>query len=231
MTPGPYNETYFEHAFLARYLGYTLVEGGDLTVRDGRVYLKLLGGLQPVDVILRRIDDDYCDPLELRGDSFLGVPGLVQVVRSGKVAVANSLGSGLVESPALHAYLPSICRRLLGEDLLLPTVPTWWCGDPTAREYVLANLDRLVVKPTFPKARSSPMFGEALSADQLRGLAEAIRARPNDYVAQTPITLSTTPVLTSDRLRPRPMVLRSFLASAGESSFAVMPGGLTARRR
>ncbi len=227
LTPGPYNETYFEHAFLARYLGYTLVEGGDLTVRDDRVYLKLLGGLQPVDVILRRIDDDYCDPLELRGDSFLGVPGLVQVVRSGRVAVANSLGSGLVESPALHAYLPGICRRLLGEDLVLPSVPTWWCGDPVAREHVLANLDRLVVKTTYPTARSSPRFGDSLSADQLSALAEAIRARPNDYVAQTPIKLSTTPVLARDRLRPRPMVLRSFLTAAGDSSFVVMPGGLT----
>ncbi len=132
LTPGPYNETYFEHAYLARYLGYTLVEGGDLTVRDDRVYLKLLGGLQPVDVILRRLDDDYCDPLELRGDSFLGVPGLVQAVRAGNVAVANPLGSGLVETPALLAFLPALCRRLLGEELRMPSVPTWWCGDPTA---------------------------------------------------------------------------------------------------
>ena len=159
LTPGPYNETYFEHAFLARYLGYTLVEGGDLTVRDNRVYLKLLGGLQPVDVILRRLDDDYCDPLELRGDSFLGVPGLVQAVRAGNVAVANALGSGLVESPALLAYLPALCRDLLGEDLQLPSVPTWWCGDPVALEHVLANLPRMVIKPTVRaaavRARSS----------------------------------------------------------------------------
>src|SRR5437764_688775 len=116
LTPGPYNETYFEHAFLARYLGYTLVEGSDLTVRDNRVYLKLLGGLQPVDVILRRLDDTYCDPLELRRDSFLGVPGLVQAVRAGNVALANSLGSGLLETPALLPYLPGLCRHLLGED-------------------------------------------------------------------------------------------------------------------
>ncbi len=134
LTPGPYNETYFEHAFLARYLGYTLVEGGDLTVRDNRVYLKLLGGLQPVDVILRRLDDDFCDPLELRRDSFLGVPGLVQAVRAGNVAVANALGSGLVESPALLAYLPGLCRYLLGEELKMPSVATWWCGDPAALE-------------------------------------------------------------------------------------------------
>src|ERR1700681_1109240 len=118
LTPGPYNETYFEHSYLARYLGVTLVQGGDLTVRDTRVFLKLLGGLQQVDVILRRLDDDFCDPLELRSDSFLGVPGLVQAVRAGNVAVANALGSGLVETPALQAFLPALCRRLLGEDLL-----------------------------------------------------------------------------------------------------------------
>src|SRR6266851_2236951 len=129
LTPGPYNETYFEHAYLARYLGLTLVEGGDLTVRDRRVFLKLLGGLQPVDVILRRQDDDYCDPLELRRDSFLGVPGLVQAVRAGNVAVANPLGSGLVETPALMAFLPKLCRQLLGEPLKMPSVPSWWCGD------------------------------------------------------------------------------------------------------
>lgn len=226
LTPGPYNETYFEHAFLARYLGYTLVEGADLTVRDDRVYLKLLGGLQPVDVILRRLDDDYCDPLELRGDSFLGVPGLVQAVRAGRVAVVNALGSGLVESHALHAYLPDLCRRLLGEEPKLASVPTWWCGDPAARAHVLANLAHLVVKPTFPSARSSPVFGETLAPGELRALGEAIRARPNDYVAQEPVRLSTSPVLSGDRLRPRHVVLRAFLTAAGPS-YAVMPGGLT----
>ena len=126
LTPGPFNETYFEHAYLARYLGYTLVEGGDLTVRDDRVFLKVLGGLQPVDVILRRLDDDFCDPLELRPDSTLGVPGLVQAVRAGNVAVANSIGSGLMETAGFLAFLPRLCRQLLGEELRLPSVPTWW---------------------------------------------------------------------------------------------------------
>ncbi|MGE5755544.1 MAG: circularly permuted type 2 ATP-grasp protein [Planctomycetaceae bacterium] len=228
LTPGPYNETYFEHAFLARYLGYTLVEGGDLTVRDNRVFLKLLGGLQPVDVILRRLDDDYCDPLELRGDSSLGVPGLVQAVRGGNVAVANALGSGLTETPALLAYLPALCRHLLGEDLKTPSVPTWWCGDPVAREHVLANLPRMVIKPTFATARSrfDPIFGEELGDEQRRTLAERIRARPIDYVGQEQLLLSTTPVLIGDRLRPRHLVIRAFL-TAPESSFAIMPGGLT----
>ena len=226
LTPGPYNETYFEHAFLARYLGYTLVEGADLTVRDNRVYLKLLGGLQPVDVILRRLDDDYCDPLELRGDSYLGVPGLVQAARAGNVAVANALGSGLVETPALLAYLPALCRHLLGEELILPSVPTWWCGDPASRAHVLGNLHRLVVKSVFPSDRSSSRFGETLDADQRRSLAASITARPQDFVGQEPIRLSTTPMLDGNQLMSRRMVIRAFLAARG-TSYAAMPGGLT----
>ena len=227
LTPGPYNETYFEHAFLARYLGYTLVEGGDLAVRDDRVYLKLLGGLQQVDVILRRLDDDYCDPLELRGDSFLGVPGLVQAVRAGNVAVANALGSGLVESPALLAYLPAACQFLLGEDLRQRSVATWWCGDPLGRSHVLANLSKMVIKRTYPAPRSSSIFGEDLSPTQRRNLSEAIQARPADYVGQEPVRLSTTPVLVGDGLRSRHVVFRTYLvANSGPLGYAMMPGGL-----
>jgi len=226
LTPGPYNETYFEHAYLARYLGFTLVEGGDLTVRDSRVFLKVLGGLQPVDVIHRRLDDDFCDPLELRGDSFLGVPGLVQAVRAGNVAVANPLGSGLVETPALPAFLPALCRRLLGEELCLPSVPTWWCGDPDGLSHVLANLPRLVVKPTFVPARRDPVFGERLSAAERQTLADRIRANPRAYVGQEQLPLSTAPVLAGDRLRPRRLVIRTYV-TAKDDDFAVMPGGLT----
>jgi uncharacterized circularly permuted ATP-grasp superfamily protein/uncharacterized alpha-E superfamily protein len=227
LTPGPYNETYFEHAFLARYLGYTLVEGGDLTVRDNRVYLKLLGGLQPVDVILRRMDDDYCDPLELRGDSFLGVPGLVQAVRAGNVAVANALGSGLVETPALLAFLPAICQRLLGEDLLLPSVATWWCGEPVGLSHVLANLDRMVVKPTFPATRTPSVFGADLDDAGRAALADSIRAQPGAYVGQEALPLSTTPVLAGDRLQPRHAVFRTYLvANPTGPEYTMMPGGL-----
>jgi len=226
LTPGPYNETYFEHAYLARYLGYTLVEGGDLTVRDNRVFLKVLGGLQPVDVIFRRLDDDYCDPLELRSDSFLGVPGLVQAVRSGNVAVANALGSGLLETTALLAFLPQLCRHLLGEELRLLSVPTWWCGEEKARAYVLDHLDELVIKPALAGARLEPVFGGELTAERRAELAERIRARPRDYVAQARLPLSTTPVLVGDRLQPRHLVLRSYLAADGDS-FTLMPGGLT----
>jgi uncharacterized circularly permuted ATP-grasp superfamily protein/uncharacterized alpha-E superfamily protein len=225
LTPGPFNETYFEHAYLARYLGLTLVEGGDLTVRDERVFLKVLGGLQPVDVIFRRLDDDYCDPLELRADSFLGVPGLVQAVRAGNVAVANALGSGLLESSALLAFLPALCRGVLGEDLILPTVGTWWCGNPRDREHVLANLDRLVIKPAFPSP-VEPVFGDRLSAEQKQKLIEQIRARPYRYVGQEIVPLSTTPVFVGGKLQPRQMVMRAYLV-AKDDSFRVMPGGLT----
>ena len=180
LTPGPYNETYFEHAYLARYLGYTLVEGGDLTVRDNRVYLKVLGGLQPVEVIFRRLDDDFCDPLELRPDSFLGVPGLVHAARSGNVAVANALGTGLLETPALPAFLPRLCRALLGEELKLESVPTWWCGAPDALRYVLDHLADLVIKPAFPASRMEPEFPADLSASQRAALVEKIRHRPSD---------------------------------------------------
>ena len=226
LTPGPYNETYFEHAYLARYLGYTLVEGGDLTVRDNRVFLKVLGSLQPVDVILRRLDDDYCDPLELRPDSFLGVPGLVQAVHAGNVAVANALGTGLLETPALLAFLPALCRFLLGEELKLPSVPTWWCGEPRSRDHVLSNLREMVIKPALASIRMEPIFGDELTREQRDELAAKIRSRPQDYVGEHRLTLSTTPVLIGDQLQPRHLVLRTFL-TAHEDSFVAMPGGLT----
>lgn len=226
LTPGPYNETYFEHAYLARYLGFTLVEGSDLTVRDNRVFLKVLGGLQPVDVIFRRLDEDYCDPLELRADSFLGVPGLVQAVRAGKVAVANALGSGLVESPALAPYLPALCRHLFGEDLRLPSVPAWWCGDPLGLDHVIANLPQMVIKAAFPATRQEPILGDRLGPHQRRHLIDQIRARPRDYVGQELWHLSTTPVLAGTGLQPRQLVMRAYLTAA-EKSFTVMPGGLT----
>ena len=184
LTPGPYNETYFEHAYLARYLGFTLVEGGDLTVRDRRVFIKTLEGLQPVNVIFRRLDDGFCDPLELRGDSFLGVAGLVDAVRAGHVAVANALGSGLVETAAILPFLPALCRELLGEELRLASVPTWWCGQPDHLEHVLANLETLVVKPAFPVKGQDPIFGQRLSVRERSELSATIRARPEDFVAQ-----------------------------------------------
>jgi len=226
LTPGPYNETYFEHAFLARYLGYALVEGGDLTVRDNRVFLKTLGGLAQVDMIVRRQDDAYCDPLELRPDSILGVPGLVEAVRSGTVAVANALGAGLVESAAPASFLPGLCRRILDEELKMPGVATWWCGEEAALDYVAGHLAKLVIKPVFPAAGVQPVFGAKLSAAERAAWIDRIRAAPARYVAQEQVALSTVPVWDDGQLRPRHLVLRVYAVAAG-GSYSVMPGGLT----
>ena len=226
LTPGPFNETYFEHAFLARYLGYTLVEGGDLTVRDCRVFLKTLGGLLPVDVIVRRQDDLFCDPLEFRGDSMLGVPGLVQAARLGNVAIANALGSGLAESPAYAAFLPSLCKHLLDEELKLPTVATWWCGQEAPLAYVLDHLDSLVLKAAFPGDRIDPIFGARLSGPEREKVLDKVRADPGRYVAQEQVALSTVPVWEDSRVGPRHLVLRVYAVPNG-SGYAVMPGGLT----
>lgn len=226
LTPGPANEAYFEHAYLASYLGYTLVQGGDLLVRDGRVWLTTLDGLRPVDVIMRRMDDSYCDPVELREDSYLGVPGLVNVARTGQVAIANPLGSGLLESPALMPFLPRLARLLLGEDLRLPSVPTWWCGDARDRGYVLANLERLVIKPVYRGVGFRFVFGSDLSRAERDDLIRRIRERPHLFVGQEPQAMSTAPVLVEDGVEPRRSVIRSFLV-ADEHEYHAMPGGLT----
>ena len=162
------NETYFEHSYLARYLGFTLVQGEDLTVRENRVFLKSLEGLRPVDVILRRMDDGFCDPLELRSESYLGVPGLVEAVRAGNVAVANALGSGLLETSAFMPFLPGLSRSLLGERLAFLSVATWWCGQPAAARYVRQNLDFLVIKPAFPAKAWSRFSGAGSSPTNAR---------------------------------------------------------------
>ncbi|HYB12642.1 MAG TPA: circularly permuted type 2 ATP-grasp protein, partial [Myxococcota bacterium] len=226
LTPGPYNETYFEHAYLARYLGFTLVEGADLTVRDRALYLKTLGGLERVDVLLRRVDDGFCDPLSLRSDSSLGVAGLIHAARAGNVVVANALGSGLVESPALLAFLPGLCRTLLGEELQLPSVATWWCGHADALAYVLDHLDGLVLKPTFSGQGMEPVFGARLSAAEREAFLAQLRARPHAFVAQEQVALSTAPVWDGGSTQPRHIVLRTY-SVASDGSYEVMPGGLT----
>ena len=195
LTPGPFNEAYFEHAYLAKHLGYTLVEGADLVVRDERVFLKTLGGLVPVDIILRRQDDSYCDPLSFRGDSVLGAPGLLAAVRAGNVVVANALGTGVLETPALSGFLPALCRTRLAEKLKLPSLATWWCGEEPARRYVLEHLHQLVIKPTFPRFGLHPIFGAGLSAAERDDLRRRIEADPTQYVAQEQMALSTAPVL------------------------------------
>ena len=225
LTPGPLSETYFEHAYLARQFGLSLVEGGDLTVRDRRVFLKTLDGLQPVDVIVRRVDDTYCDPLELRGDSFLGVPGLVEAARAGHVAISNALGSGAVESPAILAFLPKLARHLLDEELQIPNVATWWCGQEAERAATLAGLETRVIKRSFV-GHAEPAFGAMLTAEARQKLAARVRANPENFVGQERVALSTVPLWTGLNLEPRPLILRCYVGATPDG-FAVLPGGLT----
>ncbi len=225
LTPGPYNETYFEHSYLSKYLDLTLVEGADLAVRNRHVYLKTVGGLEQVDVILRRVDDSFCDPLELRGDSLLGVSGLVEVIAAGNVAVANALGSGLIESAAIMPFLPGLSEHFLGEPLKLPSVATWWCGQQSAQDWVLDNLDHVVVKPAFPARGKEPVFGSELTAEKRAALLDQLRARPHDFVAQEQVTLSTAPVWQQDGLQQRAVVLRTYVLNTG-TGWCAIPGGL-----
>lgn len=229
LTPGPYNETWFEHAYLARQLGLILVEGEDLTVRDGRVHLKTTEGLKLVDVMLRRTDSGFCDPLELRPDSALGVPGLVEAVHRGSIVMANGLGSGLMESPAFMAFLPTLCRTILGEDLLMPSVATWWCGEEEECDYVIDNLDRLALRPAFaPMAKS--VRGALLSKAERETWVARLRDEGQMWVAQEAVDLSTAPVWVADkagngRIEPRPVAIRAYAAVTNEG-WSVMPGGL-----
>jgi uncharacterized circularly permuted ATP-grasp superfamily protein/uncharacterized alpha-E superfamily protein len=226
LTPGPYSETYCEQSYLARYLGYMLVEGQDLTVRDDRVYLKTLSGLEPVHVIFRRVDDDFCDPLELRNDSILGVPGLLEAMRAGNVAVANSLGAGLLQSPAVMAFLPGLCHHLLGEELKIPSAATWWCGQESAREHVLENLDSLHVRPAFRLDAPEPEPHPNLSAAQRETLKRRIEFQPHLFAAQEQVELSTAPSWGPEGLKPRPVALRVYLV-AMDGGYKMMAGGLT----
>ena len=228
LTPGPYNETYYEHALLARYLGFPLVEGTDLSVRDGCVWLKTLSGLTRVHAILRRLDDDFCDPLELRGESALGVPGLTEAVRRGNVLIANGLGSNLLESGALLGFLPKLCEHLLGEPLKMPSVGTWWCGETEALEHVIEHLDELVVKPAYPQLRMGAVFGEDLDKEERAAFIARLRDQPHNYVAQERVRISQAPVW--DRahesgLSAGVVGLRVF-ACATPNGYMVMPGGL-----
>ncbi len=229
LTPGPYNETYHEQTFLARYLGVPLVEGSDLTVRDGMVWLKALSGLQRVHVIMRRVDDEFCDPLELRTDSALGIAGLTEVARRGNVIIANSLGSNLLESGALLGFLPGLSEKLLGEPLRMPSVGTWWCGQPAALEEVIAKLDQLIIKPSFPQLRQYPVFGKDLKGSARTEFIKKLRAHPQNFVAQDLVQLSHAPIWKAEPTSPltaSAMGLRVY-ACATPNGYIVMPGGLT----
>lgn len=225
LTPGPYAGTYFEHAYLAAYLGYTLVQGDDLVMRDGALWLKTLEGLQPVDILIRRVDAEYCDPLELRRDSFLGIPGLLGAMRNHRAACANHPGTGVLENRGLLPFLPGICRHLLGEEPLLPSAATWWCGQEKERSHVLANLPGMVIKPIDRNGPFKSVYGGLCSAKELETLRNRILAHPMRYVGQEQIGFSTTPMLLGNTLEPRRTVLRVF-ACATPDGYDVMPGGL-----
>jgi uncharacterized alpha-E superfamily protein len=199
--------------------------GADLTVRDRSVYLKTVEGLEKVDVILRRVDDSFCDPLELRTDSLLGVPGLVDAIVAGNVQVANALGSGVIETAAIMPFLPGLSRQLLGEKLKLPSVATWWCGQPYALEWVLNHLDSVVVKPAFPSRAMEPVFGAELKHAEKGKFAEQVRTNPHEYVAQEQVALSNAPVWDNGHLHSRSVVLRAYVLNTG-SGWTTIPGGL-----
>ena len=245
LTPGPYNETYFEHAYLARYLGLTLVEGSDLIVRDESLYLKTLKGLVPIHGLLKRVDDQYLDPLELRPDSTLGVPGLMQAIRAGNVMVANAPGSAFLESPALLGFLPALAQHLLNEELLLPALPTWWCGERAAMDGALSHLRDCVIKPTYPGSAALGSFDavlcKSLSAAALQEWAARIKAQGDEHTVQAFVPCSQMPTWKasatgasgnsdaakkSGRVVPRSVMLRVFAVSDAANGWRVLPGGL-----
>lgn len=226
LTPGPNNESYFEHAYLASYLGYTLAQGDDLLVRDGYVWLKSIEGLQRVDVIIRRIDDDWCDPLELREDSRLGVPGLLHAIRKGHVKVLNPPGTSVLENHAFLAFMHNICRYFLGQDLIMPSVATWWCGQPKELSFVLNNIDKLIIKKANRKSRFRSVYGRLLTDKEKEDLKRTLIQRPHEYIAQEEVSLSTTPSLVDGFIEPRYAAIRAFLV-ADEKGYHVMQGGLT----
>ncbi|MEO7140749.1 MAG: circularly permuted type 2 ATP-grasp protein [Ferruginibacter sp.] len=228
LTPGPDNETYFEHSYLAAYLGLTLVQGNDLIVKDNFVWLKTIEGLEKIDVILRRLDDNYCDPLELKANSLLGVPGLMQVVRKGNVAIANPLGSSIVENAGLVPFLPAIARHYFGRELIMPSIATWWCGQPKEMQYVIDNLETLVIRRIFRNEAGtrSTIDGASLNNDEAALLILKIKANPHLYTGQEKISFTSNPSWINGEVRPCHSLFRSFLVSHNNSYFA-MPGGLT----
>lgn len=230
LTPGPYNETYFEHAFLARHLGLTLVEGHDLTVRNQKLYLKTLHGLEPIHGLLKRLDDEFLDPLELRSDSSLGVPGLLQAIRAGNVLMANAPGSAFLESPALLGFMPGIAEHLLGEKFSLPALPTWWCGERAALNAVLPRLGDSVIKPSYPghphDGHFEAVLGKHLSEGERDTWAGRMLRHGNAYTVQRYLPLSQMPTWRNDRIESKSAMLRVFAISDGTDSWQVLPGGL-----
>jgi uncharacterized circularly permuted ATP-grasp superfamily protein/uncharacterized alpha-E superfamily protein len=226
LTPGPHNETYFEQAYLSSYFGCTLVHGDDLLVRDGFVWLKSIQGLQKVDVIIRRVDDDFVDPLELRQDSRLGIPGLLQVIRKGNVALVNPPGTGILENHGFLAYANPIANYFFGTDLKLPSVATWWCGQEKELQFVLNNIERLIIKNINRKQSFKSVYGRMISKTEREEVKLMILKSPHEFVAQEEVQLSTTPSFTGENIEPRLAAIRSFVVSDGDS-YRTMQGGLT----
>ncbi len=226
LTPGGMNESRFEHAYLANYLGLPLVQSGDLLVRNGFLWMKSLDGLTRVDVLLRRVDDIFCDPVELRSDSRIGVPGLLEVVRNGRVVIANPLGSGVLENPALLKYLPAIGKSLLGREPRLASVRTYWCGDAADLDFVIANFNQLIIKPIYRGSGLLSVWGGDLDKDQQALLLSRIRSNPYQFVAQERLDKAHIPAFSDHALEPRPAILRTY-SVATDTSYMVMPGGMT----
>lgn len=225
LTPGIYNSAYFEHCFLAQQMGVELVQGSDLVVMDGYVFMRTTRGFERVDVIYRRIDDDFLDPLTFRPDSALGVPGIIDVYRAGRVALANAPGTGIADDKAVYAYVPQIIKYYLGEDMILSNVPTYVCGDPKQCEHVLANIDKLVIKPTNESGGYGILLGPKASREEHDKYRELIRANPRNYVAQPMLSLSQVPTVVHDHLEGRHVDLRPYILY-GQDIY-VLPGGLT----
>ena len=230
LTPGVYNSAYFEHSFLAQQMGIPLVEGRDLVVRDGFVYARTTHGFERIDVLYRRIDDDFIDPRTFREDSLLGVPGLVDAYRAGHVALANAPGTGIADDKVIYAHVPAMIKYYLDEDPILPNVPTYTCDDPAQRDHVLKNLDSMFVKPANESGGSGMLVGTRSTKAEREAFAEKIKAKPRNYVAQPTLALSRVPVLTdatgdSPGLSGRHVDLRPFIIYGPE--IHVLPGGLT----
>jgi uncharacterized circularly permuted ATP-grasp superfamily protein len=227
LTPGVHNSAHYEHTFLARHMGVELVEGRDLYCRDNTVYMRTTSGPEPVHVIYRRIDDEFLDPVHLRPDSVLGIPGVINAARAGRVTIANAIGNGVADDKAIYPYVPKLIRYYLGEEPILPNVETFDLSDPDQREYVLARLDRMVVKPSDASGGYGLVMGPSATDEELAQAARDVTARPREYIAQPVVTFSTCPTVVDDgRLAPRHVDLRPFAVNDGRNVY-VLPGGLS----
>jgi uncharacterized circularly permuted ATP-grasp superfamily protein len=226
LTPGVYNSAYFEHAFLARQMGVELVEGRDLLVHDNVVYMRTTGGLRRVDVIYRRVDDDFLDPLAFRTDSALGVAGLFNAYRAGSVAMANAIGTGIADDKAVYAYVPAIIKFYLGEDPILPNVETYLLGNDSDRAYAIEHLGELVVKAVGESGGYGMLIGPHSTAAEREEFRRRILANPRNYIAQPTLALSRAPSFLDEGIEPRHVDLRPYVLCSGDSC-TVVPGGLT----